>query len=253
MQACNIPEYPVNSFVVQTEIPAPEDSAGSNVDGGKPMRVLIVTGGHDFEREPFFEMFRSFEGVAFEEAQHPNAHARLKPEAAGGYDVVVLYDMWQSISEESKAAFAKLFRNGKGLVALHHSLASYQLWDEYRNIIGGRWHTEKWKQNGVERPASTFQHDVQFKVHVVDRMHPVTRGIQDFNIRDETYGNFEMLPKVKPLLTTDEPTSNRVIAWAHTYGRSRVVYIQPGHDHFAYENPSYRRLVAQAIRWVGGR
>lgn len=223
------------------------------VNGSKPVRVLIVTGGHDFEREPFFEMFKSFEGITFEEVQHPNAHARLTPEASRGYDVVVLYDMWQPISEESQAAFVKLSRNGKGLVALHHSLASYQLWDEYRNIIGGRWYTEKWKQNGVERPPSTFQHDVQFKVHIVDSKHPVTRGIQDFNIRDETYGNFEVLPKVKPLLTTDEPTSNRVIAWAHTYGRSRVVYIQLGHDHCAYENPSYRRLVLQAIRWVAGR
>lgn len=223
------------------------------VNGSKPVRVLIVTGGHDFEREPFFEMFKSFEGITFEEVQHPNAHARLTPEASRGYDVVVLYDMWQPISEESQAAFVKLSRNGKGLVALHHSLASYQLWDEYRNIIGGRWYTEKWKQNGVERPPSTFQHDVQFKVHIVDSKHPVTRGIQDFNIRDETYGNFEVLPKVKPLLTTDEPTSNRVIAWAHTYGRSRVVYIQLGHDHYAYENPSYRRLVLQAIRWVAGR
>lgn len=223
------------------------------VNGSKPIRVLIVTGGHDFEREPFFEMFKSFEGITFEEVQHPNAHARLTPEAARGYDVVVLYDMWQPISEESQAAFVKLLRNGKGLVALHHSLASYQLWDEYRNMIGGKWYTEKWKQNGVERSPSTFQHDVQFKVHIVDSKHPVTRGIQDFNIRDETYGNFEVLPKVKPLLTTDEPTSNRVIAWAHTYGRSRVVYIQLGHDHYAYENPSYRRLVLQAIRWVAGR
>ncbi|GBC96156.1 hypothetical protein HRbin16_01957 [bacterium HR16] len=223
------------------------------MDGRSPVRVLIVTGGHDFEREPFFEMFRSFEGITFVEVQHPDAHARLTPEAARGYDVIVLYDMWQPISEESKAAFVKLLRSGKGLVALHHSLASYQLWDEYRNIIGGRWYTEKWRQNGVERPPSTFQHDVQFKVHIVDKKHPVTRGMQDFNIRDETYGNFEVLPKVKPLLTTDEPTSNRVIAWTHTYGRSRVVYIQLGHDHYAYENPNYRRLVLQAIRWVAGR
>ncbi len=219
---------------------------------GKPLRVLIVTGGHDFEREPFFEMFRSFEGITFEEVQHPNAHARLTPEGAKGFDVIVLYDMWQPISDESQQAFVRLLKQGKGLVALHHSLASYQTWQEYRNIIGGRWHMDRWKQNGAERGASTFQHDVQFKVQVVGPRHPVTRGLQDFDIRDETYGNFEVLPKVKPLLTTDEPTSNRVIAWAHTYGRSRVVYIQLGHDHYAYENPNYRRLVLQAMRWVAG-
>lgn len=219
----------------------------------KPIRILIVTGGHDFEREPFFAMFQSFGDVTYEEVQHPQAHARLTPEAAKSYDVIVLYDMWQPISEEHQEAFVKLLKQGKGLVALHHSLAGYQHWPEYRNIIGGKWHMQKWTQNGQERSPSTYQHDVQFKVRIADRKHPVTQGLQDFDIRDETYGNFEVLPKTKPLLTTDEPTSNRVIAWTHTYGRSRVVYIQLGHDRYAYENPHYRRLVHQAIRWVAGK
>ncbi|MCS7310842.1 MAG: ThuA domain-containing protein [Armatimonadetes bacterium] len=216
----------------------------------RPVRTLVVTGGHDFEREPFFAMLGSFEGISYEEVQHPHAHARLTPAAAREYDVILLYDMWQPISEDSQRAFVQLLRAGKGLVALHHSLASYQQWEEYRQIIGGRWYADRWKQNGVERPPSTYKHDVVFRVRIVDRRHPVTRDIQDFDIRDETYGNFEVLPTVQPLLMTDEPSSHPVIGWAHTYGRSRVVYIQLGHDHHAYENPSYRRLVQQAIRWV---
>lgn len=238
---------------IATAILSISQGEAQKMTANKPLRVLVVTGGHDFEREPFFQMFRSFGGITYEEVQHPQAHARLTPEAGRDYDAIVLYDMWQPISDEHQQAFVKLLRQGKGLVALHHSLASYQTWDEYRHIIGGRWHTQKWMQNGKEQPASTFQHDVQFKVHIVDNKHPVTKGLQDFDIRDETYGNFEVLPKVKPLLTTDEPTSGRVIAWAHTYGKSRVVYIQLGHDHYAYENPHYRRLVLQAIRWVAGR
>lgn len=31
-------------------------------------------------------------------------------------------------------------QEGKGLVALHHCLASFQDWDEYPKIIGGRYH-----------------------------------------------------------------------------------------------------------------
>jgi type 1 glutamine amidotransferase len=31
------------------------------------------------------------------------------------------------------------------------------------------------------------------------------------------------------------------------------VYLQLGHDHWAYENPNYRELVARAIRWVARR
>ena len=34
---------------------------------------------------------------------------------------------------------------------------------------------------------------------------------------------------------------------------SRVVYLQLSHDHKAYENPNYQKLVAQAIRWTAKR
>jgi hypothetical protein len=34
------------------------------------------------------------------------------------------------------------------------------------------------------------------------------------------------------------------------YRAARVACIQLGHDRFAYENPHYRQLVAQAIRWT---
>jgi hypothetical protein len=88
---------------------------------------------------------------------------------------------------------------------------------------------------------------------VADLQHPVTQGVSDFDIHDETYGGFEVGAASHALLTTDEPTSGRVIGWAKTYEAARVVYLQLGHDHLGYENPNYRRLVAQAIRWTAQR
>lgn len=219
----------------------------------EPIRVLVVTGGHDFEREPFFALFQGYEDLTCQAVEHPRAHDLFKPEAAASYDVIVLYDMWQDITEEAKAHFISLLQRGKGLVALHHSLGSYQGWEEYTQIIGGKYHLQPYMKDGQERPASTFQHGVRFTVQIADPDHPVTRGLTSFEILDETYGLFEVLPQVKPLLTTEEPTSGPTIGWAHTYGRSRVVYLQLGHDHAAYENPAYRRLVVQAIRWTARR
>ena len=46
---------------------------------------------------------------------------------------------------------------------------------------------------------------------------------------------------------------NKLIGWAKTYEAARVVYLQLGHDHFAYENPNYRQLLRQAIRWTAGK
>ena len=55
------------------------------------------------------------------------------------------------------------------------------------------------------------------------------------------------------LLTTDHPKSDPELAWTKQYGNSRVVYLQLGHDHLAYENPNFRTLLARSIRWTAGR
>lgn len=223
----------------------------ASVHAAEPqLRVLLITGGHDYEKDAFAQVFASFTNMSVRHVEHPKAHEWFRPEAAQAYDVIVLYDMWQEISDEAKTNFIRVIQSGKGLVATHHCLAAYQNWDEYGNIIGGKYHEKKYTVNGIEQPASVYLHDVDFRVQIADATHPVTRGVSDFNIHDETYGKFVVNADVKPLLTTTEPTSGKTICWTHNYGQGRVVYYQLGHDHLAYENPNYRRILRQAIEWA---
>jgi len=217
------------------------------------VRVLLVHGGHAFETNQFLQLFLDNPKVSLTVAAYPAAQEWFAPAKAREYDVLVFYDLWQTIAEEAKTNLLALIKGGKPLVALHHCLASFQKWDEYANLIGGRYYLEKWSDHGVEKPASTYQHDVDFKIHVADPTHPITKGVSDFAIHDETYGAFEVKPGVHVLLTTDAPTSGHDIAWCKTYGTGRGVYLQLGHDHQAYDNPNYRRLLEQAIQWAAGR
>ena len=219
-------------------------------EAAEKLRLLVVSGGHDFETNKFLQVFKDNPDVTVAAFTHPAAQAQLRPEKAGQYDVLVLYDLWQSISDEGKADFTAFLKAGKGLLILHHAIANYQKWPEYEKIAGGRYYLDKTLVNGVEKPRSIWKHDVDFKVRIADENHPVTRGVKDFGIHDETYGLFDMAPDSHALLTTDEPTSARNIGWARTWESARVVFIQLGHDGVAYQNPSYRQLVAQAIRWV---
>ena len=211
----------------------------------KNTRILIVTGGHDFDRKSFFEMFDSFREISYTELKQPEANIQLGTIDPKTYDAVVFYDMPKTISEAEKETFYKLLKFGKGLVFLHHSQCSYQQWDEYKSIVGGKYHEEK---NSVQ--TSTYQHDVRFSIKIADPKHPVTKGIKDFEILDEVYGNTEVLPEVTPLLTASHPQSSTVIGWSYKKDRSRIVYIQPGHDKNAYFNPNYQQLVRQAIAYV---
>ena len=46
--------------------PAAESSQGK-------IRVLVVTGGHGFEKEPFFKNFKDNPDITYQAAEHPNA------------------------------------------------------------------------------------------------------------------------------------------------------------------------------------
>ena len=98
-----------------------------------------------------------------------------------------------------------------------------------------------------------YQHDVDFDVVVTDKSHPITKGLGDFSIHDEIYWGFRVGADSHPLLTTTHAKAGKPLAWVRQEGKSRVVYLQLGHDHQAYENPNYRQLVARSIRWAARR
>jgi len=216
-----------------------------------PVRVLLITGGHGYDKEPFDAFMKSLPGITVTEVKHPNALAMFRQENRASYDVVLFYDMPEAISEQEKKDFTDCLKAGKGMVVLHHAYCSYQGWPEYQNIIGGRYHQKPWTDSkGVAHPASTYEHDVKFRVKVANSKHPVTKGIRDFDILDETYGKGSVNPGVQVLLTTDEPTSTPSIAWVNRYGKSNIVTILLGHDNHAWTNPDFVKLLTQAILWV---
>ncbi len=42
------------------------------------IRVLLVTGGHPFEKEPFFKLFQDNPDITYQAVEHPDAHALLQ-------------------------------------------------------------------------------------------------------------------------------------------------------------------------------
>lgn len=228
-------------------------SANKIVESEKgKLNVLFVTGGHSYDEESFYKMLDKLSGVSYNVVAHPAAYGMLKADKINKYDVVCLYDMPQKITEEAQKDFIAMLEQGKGLVVLHHALGSYDdFWPEYTKIAGGQYHSSPWKKDGIEQPLSTYKHDVVFDVKVVDSDHPVTRGIENFTITDETYGFIEILPTVYPLLSTNEPTSSPLLCWTNKYANSRIVTLTLGHDKLAWENSSFLRILSQAIRWVG--
>ncbi len=223
-------------------------------DAEKPakVRILLTTGGHDFEVEPFYQMFDSMKGIQYTKAKMPDDAGLLKPGLEKDYDCIVMYDMCSpAMSPEQQQAFVKLLKEtGIGLVSMHHNLGAHWTWDEFRKIIGGRFILQDTELDGTPWKQTRWQHDEHLKVAVVDKQHPITQGVDNFEIDDEAYGKFWVDPQAHILLKTDHPWNNPELAWTKTYGKSRIVHCMLGHDGKAYANPSYRRFLEQSIRWA---
>ncbi len=224
-----------------------------NALGGKPVRILVITGGHDYDKVTFNGMLAVLgEEFTFEIEEFPEAFNLFLPENRDKYDVIVFYHMWQTITSEQKKAFSGCIMDGKPLVVLHHSICAFDGWDEYIRIIGGKYFHVQTVVDGSEYSASTYEHNRHIALAVADTLHPVTKGLRDFELIDETYKGFYVSPDVTPLLKTNDPTSTPVIGWTHRYGKAQVVTIQSGHDAPTFQDENYRRLLRQAILWVYG-
>jgi uncharacterized protein len=225
---------------------------GASAQTTQKIRVLIVTGGHGFEHVPFYDIFNAMKDVVYDTLIQPLANDRIASPAIAKYDVLVFYDMFDSLSTAGRQAYVQLLKKGKAMIFLHHSLVSYQRWPEFLRMVGGQYHTRPVVVKGDTLKAN-YEHDVKIPVMVADKSHPITQGISDFLIVDERYGQCEILETVKPLLTTSDPKSMRPLAWINHYGNSDIVYIQLGHGPTAYGDSNYRRLVHQAIVWSATR
>mgnify|MGYP000563182139 CR=1 FL=1 len=217
---------------------------------GQQIEVLVVTGGHGFERDDFAKMFDSMEQIAWDELVQPKANQAMLKNELEKYDVLVYYDMFQEISNDEQAAFFRTLQEGKPMLFLHHALVSYQTWDEFQNILGGRYFDSERYGTKPEKGFSTYLHDTDISVQLLAPEHPVTAGLNDFALFDEVYGNTWVSPKVTPLLKTDHPESTKIIGWEHRYGASKIIYLQPGHGKSSYENPNYRKLVENALLYL---
>ena len=265
--------------------------------GSGNLKVLLITKGHPYDREPFYQLFDQPPigmSARWTHVEQPAAEVFFDPYNAKDYDVFVFYDLDGSQGTRRKPAVGKdgkpilnkdgspayawdppapdlqrniraLLTQGKPMVFLHHSIASWaHSWPEFTEIVGGAcdW-GQPLKVRGMEHPKSGYFQNTKQHITVVDKAHPITQGLGDgFDLVDEAYSCPMFEQSVHPLLRTDFAPKehdlnlnpkfkfSNLAAWVKTAENSPIVYIQMGHDRVAWDNPAYRTLVDNAIRWA---
>jgi type 1 glutamine amidotransferase len=221
------------------DVTMPAES-GTTLPKAGAMKGLVVTGGHD-HHAAFYDLFEGYEGFPVDTAANA-----FKKDIRGKYDVLIMYDFTRDLDDAGKKNLRDFVEGGGGVVVLHHALLNYQTWTWWDDeVVGGSYRLSR----AGTTPSSGVKDDQEIDVRPAGP-HPVTEGLAPFHIRDEAYKNLRMSPKIKPLLTTDNPTSDTNLAWVGPDDRYRVVAIQLGHGPSAFGHPSYRTLVRNAVRWA---
>jgi type 1 glutamine amidotransferase len=250
-------------------------------------RLLVLSGGHPYEVDPFADMLASFEGWTVTHLIHPEAETAVAAGAANDADAILFYDMpgysfgdgkmtSRPPSWTFRRAITDYFARGGGAVAMHHAIAGWAEWPEWAEMLGGRFLYQPGTANGGAHLDSGYRHDVRYDAIVLDPEHPVMAGLPPhFALCDELY----LAPvwgAVTPLLRADHsfvrdnfysaaqavagqmfsnagwnhrPESD-VIAWEKSVGAGRLVYLQPGDGPAAYADPNLRRLISNALAHV---
>ena len=210
------------------------------------IKTAVITGGHAFDVLGFHTLFRGLAGVdAY--IQHMDDFAASKEAVRDSYDVVLFYIFLQDSPTDDrpwyegkhKTALDHLGETKQGIVVMHHALLAYPQWPVWSEIVGIE-----------DRSLDHYHHGQTVPVAVANAAHPITQGLRDWEMIDETYEMDDAGAGSEILLTTTHPKSMRTLAWTRTYKNARVFCLESGHDNQTYVNPGFQTVLARGIRWA---
>jgi putative membrane-bound dehydrogenase-like protein len=158
-------------------------------------------------------------------------------------DVLVFYaEEGGTIKSEDRANLDKFLKRGGGIVAIHDSVCGTDAqW--FKTIIGGAWEHGK---------AKWLEGDVG--MYFVDTEHPITRGISNFDFKDEIYYDLHMMPEARVLATSfHNPFIIAPQMWVYEKENYRSFVCIPGHEYTSFSLPHFRALLLRGIAWAGKR
>jgi hypothetical protein len=209
------------------------------------LRVLIVGAGssHDFPR--YFigtdsKTLGAEKNIETAATLNGDEALRLLPEA----DVLVFSGNHERFGRGDFQTALNTFADaGKGIVLLHAAMWVHPWKDYNKRFVMG---------------ASAGHGYGEIEVTVKNPEHPVMKDVPaTFKITDESYhhefgpgADVELLAENGPDDKTRKPHAS---VWVVKDAKTRIVCITHGHAQEAHENPAFKTMLVNAVRWVAAR
>ena len=226
-------------------------------DGAK---VLLLTGGqreHHGYRDQALILANLLEDTKRYQVTIVEDGAILETPALAKYDIIIVNadrrDPEFKFTKPQQEALVAAVRNGKGYVSIHGGDNAAPDWSEdFREMLGGVFSHDT---QGGKLPDGKVKKGT-YTIKIADPQHPITKGLSDFELKDEIYYQLQLQANVKPLVTTEYADGVWPLAWTRDYGKGKVFHSVLGHRDFGLgkddpiQNPNLGKLILQGVDWV---
>ena len=213
---------------------------GLNAQAGEKIKLFFLQGGgHDWKGnfpilQKVLDATGDFEITASQDMD------QLLADNIKKYDLVLFYGSGLNFkTPEQESGLLDWVRGGGHFAGIHSASDSFKKSDGYWEMLGGRF-----KGHGGGK----------YQVRIVDKEHPITKPLEDFEAQGETYShNYFKGFEPHSLVKIDRDKEQQSMGWCHEYGKGKVFFTSIGHGRQAWENPSFQRLVVRGLYWAVGR
>lgn len=228
----------------------------------RPRRALIVRGGWDghqpVEATDLFIPFLREQGFEVRIEESPAVYADR--EYMDGVDLILQLNTMSSIEKEEFEGLRGAVERGSGLAGWHGGIAdSYRNSSDYLQFIGAQFAAHPGKhpdERTGEQSDNYLPHTITMLPAAAD--HPITRGIEDFELTTEQYwvlhdDYLDVLATTTQAVREWDPWTRPITSpaiWTRQWGAGRMFVSTPGHRVEILENPSVRTIIERGLLWA---
>ena len=151
------------------------------------------------------------------------------------------------LSYEREQAIVKAVASGVGIAGWHGGMGdAFRGATEYQFMVGGQF---------VAHPGDM----IDYRVQIVAPDHPITRGLDDFDVRSEQYYmHIDPTNEVLAMTTVTGEHAPQVagsrmpVAWIRRWGEGRVFYCSIGHNADDLRIEQVSEMTRRGILWAAG-
>lgn len=226
------------------------------------MKVLMVRGGWEGHRPvEATELFRPFLAAHGFDVQLSDSTAVYADAAVmAATDLIVQCFTMGTIEPDEIAGLRGAVAAGTGFTGWHGGIAdSFRASSDYLQLVGGQFATHPGKEPGARcgDQSDNFLHH-QVNLTALGREHPITAGLDDFELTTEQY--WVLHDDLNDVLATTthpvrpwQPWHRPIVSpaiWTRQWGTGRIVVSTPGHSLDVLRNPNVRTVIERGMLWA---